>query len=115
MILSGRSKIQAEVNEIQELFQTADDIIKEMHERVSKLVSELDEKHALERGKLVKMGLKDLKAMMPELLIFHEDLREQIPKDEKNDTELKEIKKIYYDEPDSDDETVDMPIDYKVS
>ena len=105
-----------EVNDIEELFQTTDDTIKGMYERVSKLVSEMDEKHTLERGQLVKMGLKDLKAMMPELLIFHDDLREQIPKDGKSvDIELTEINKRYYDESDSDEETVDMPIDYKVS
>ena len=92
-------------------------MVKNMLENVTKLASELDEKHSIERRRLVKMDLKDLKAMMPELVIFHEDLREHAPKNDKEDIHVarQKVKRSkYYYESDSDD-TVDMPIDYKLS
>ena len=92
-------------------------MVRSMLENVSKVASAMDEKHATERRRLVKRGLKDVKAMMPHLLIFHEDLREGAPKIEKEDMQAdwrQNRRDQYHYESDSDNSN-DMPIDYKVS
>lgn len=85
---------------------------------VTKQISEMDHKHALERQRLVETDTKDLKAMLPQLLIFHEDLKETSSNPNNDDKpasrDLKGIK--YYDGAfESDDDTVDMPMDAKIS
>ena len=88
-----------------------------MLEKVIKLATELDEKHSVERRRLVRMGLNDLKAMMPDLVIFHEDLRERVPENEEEGIQVdrQKVKRSKYCYESDSDETVDMPIDYKVS
>ena len=96
-----------------------DDMLNNMVELITKQVAEIDKKHGKERLRLVNMDIKDLKATMPHLIIFHEDLKHQeLRKREKesvytNQSNRKTNK--YYYESDSDGSTVDMPMDYKVS
>lgn len=89
-----------------------------MIESVTKIVDDLDKKHAKERHRLSNMETKDLLALMPNLVIFHQDLKqgysEKKEEDEKYATQnIRRMK--YYVDSDSDESIVDMPWDAKVS
>ena len=94
---------------VEELFHQADKLINDMVENLSKQAELFDKKHTKERWRLVRMDVKDLKAIMPNLTIFHEDLREDLGQN--NPYTVFQEKTNY----DSDESTVDMPVDYKIS
>lgn len=115
-IFIGRSKVCLEPCKIETLFQDADDLLNNMVRSTVEATKALDEEHTKERRRLVTMDIKDLKAMMPQLIIFHKDLRKAAELEKQN---MKDASKTARDKKicsasDVDENTVDIPMDYKM-
>ena len=106
LLLIGRAKIATPVSDIEIMYMDFDKVIKEMAENLPKRLEDIEKKHTLERWKLSKMDVKDLKAIDPDLTIFDEDLRPQV------EVENYKVSRYRYHES-SDESDMDMPVYYK--
>ena len=103
---TGRAKIATPISDIDIMFKEIDEMVEQMAENLPKTVEEIEKKHTLERWKLSKMNVKDLKAIAPDLTIFDEDLRPQVSEENYN------VPRYRFQES-SDESDTDMPIYYK--
>ena len=94
-----------------------DDLLNNLVKSVTTLTLAIDKKHTKERRRLVQMDIKDLRATMPHLTIFHDDLREKTKERGRNEENVSKDTRNYkyYHDSDSDDSIKDMPVDYKIS
>ena len=88
------------------MYKEVDEMVQQMAENLPRRVKEIEKKQTLERWKLSKMNVKDLKAIAPDLTIFDEDLRPQAAE------ENYKVPQYRFQES-SDESDVDMPIYYK--
>lgn len=96
------------------------ELLENLVKSIEEKVYALDEKHAAERLRLMRMDVIDIKSMMPELIIFHQNVREEFTreKESRNDIPVRTVPSVAkntINQIDSDECDVDMPMDYKVS